>query len=334
MCGRKRRPGFTVLELIVSIGVVGILMALLLPAVQSVRERSRGTTCTNHLGQVCKAALAHEGAMGHLPLTSTIGRDSKDGTRFTSAISPHRGLMRFLDPVIAKQISIEDPTTPSWKAQPLPYFVDEGHNELHKNPVDVFLCPSDPSSIQRNSYRANMGVSVRPRDLAPQETWGTFLHGRATRIAEIVDGTSHTAMFSERAQGDADKSQYTPFTDLWGINAPVQETVALSNYCTQAASANPDSTFSYSGETWLLGGWLHTWYNHVHTPNSVIPDCSLGSCCTGGGESIVAARSWHPGFVFAANCDGAVRAVSQSVDLNVWKAAGTRYGKETETINF
>ncbi len=329
-----RRSGFTVIELLVSMGVIGLLIALLLPAVQSVREQSRGTSCTNHLGQLAKAALAHEGAMGHFPLTSTLGKDAADKPHYKSAISPHRSLMRFLDPVLAKKVSFDDPTTPSWKHQPLPYFVDKGHKELHQIEFALFLCPSDPSPLRRNNYRANVGTSVRVGALAPPKTWGAFTHGHRTRISEIVDGTSQTVMFSERVRGDADLEHYTPFTDIWGIAHSVQQTAPLSNYCQKAVTAHPEHHYSYCGETWLLGGYLHTWYNHVHQPNSRIPDCGQGPCCINGAESIITARSWHPGLVHIVNCDGAAHAINQSIDLKVWRAVGTRYGRESETIAF
>jgi len=76
------------------------------------------------------------------------------------------------------------------------------------------------------------------------------------------------------------------------------------------------------GSTWLLSSELHTSYDHVLEPNSRVPDCEAI-------ESVVGARSYHPQGVHALLGDGAVRFVSQSIDLHLWRALATIRGAET-----
>jgi prepilin-type processing-associated H-X9-DG protein len=83
--------------------------------------------------------------------------------------------------------------------------------------------------------------------------------------------------------------------------------------------------FSFGGTTWVLSGPSQTWYNHVLTPNSAIPDCAESVDWQGA----FTARSLHPGGVNVLFADGSVRFTSSSIDLAVWRALGTINGGET-----
>jgi len=87
---------------------------------------------------------------------------------------------------------------------------------------------------------------------------------------------------------------------------------------------------SYMGATWLVNGFSYTQYNHVLTPNSKTPDCN---CVQYGLHRAAAtARSWHPGGVHVAFADGHVRRISDSIDLQVWRAIASRSRGETVQI--
>ncbi|MEX1232361.1 MAG: DUF1559 domain-containing protein [Planctomycetaceae bacterium] len=88
-------------------------------------------------------------------------------------------------------------------------------------------------------------------------------------------------------------------------------------------SANPPHD-SYGGSSWLFGGWRHTWYNHIRTPNSPGWDCATGV----GGGGAVTARSFHFGGVNIVLGDGSGRFVSDSIDLAVWRALASRKNGE------
>lgn len=89
--------------------------------------------------------------------------------------------------------------------------------------------------------------------------------------------------------------------------------------------------FSYGGHSWIKEGYSSTWYNHVATPNSDVPDCSIDPptyiFVTNGGN--FAARSNHPGGVNALLMDGSVRFMSDSVSLQIWRALGTRAANDS-----
>ena len=96
----RRRSGVTIAEVLVVCGIAGILAALLLPAVQGARERSRQAACQNNLRQLMLAATGHEAARGEFPVTSMISGDIVGGkfTGISASISPHRSLLAFIDP--------------------------------------------------------------------------------------------------------------------------------------------------------------------------------------------------------------------------------------------
>jgi len=326
---QHNRSGLTLIEVLVCIAIIGMLLSLLIPAVQNAREQSRNSSCVNHLRQHSLATASFETFHQKFPLTSVNWTDEHSVSH--NAISPFQHTIAHLDPALAKKVSLDDPTTTVWNETGVLYFIHPGHRDIYDDAIPVFLCPSDRSSIGKNNYRAHLGISVRlfntktfPNEKCCQ---GAFVNGKAVKPATFTDGLSNTVMYSERVRGDGHKS-YNPFTDIFGASVLVQTTDELSQHCQSYAVADPASHYSFTGQTWLLGGWLNTWYNHVHTPNSLIPDCGLGSCCVDGGETVLAARSYHSGHVNCAFADGSVRNVSSSIDKNIWHALGTRNGGE------
>ena len=154
------------------------------------------------------------------------------------------------------------------------------------------------------------------------------MNGRAVSSSSFSDGLSNTALFSERVLGDQNPAGYDPFLDVFATGSCPQGTPNLVTHCRQAASPNPPFEYSFLGGSWLLGGWSHTWYNHVLTPNSTIPDCGYGPVAVDGGATVMTARSFHDGGVNVAMADGAVRFVATTVDAGIWRAVGTRNGRE------
>jgi hypothetical protein len=319
------RHGLSVIELLVCLGVLLMLGALTFPAIQAVRESARDSSCLNHLRQLAVATHEHEAMHRVFPPTS-VNSVHPDATYH--AVSPHRSLILILEPTTRADISFDDPTTPLWTSHSEQRYLYPGHRQLSKIPFDVFLCPSDRSPLMGTNYRANMGTSVRLATYTDSTEWGAFTHAKVTRTAAFLDGLAHTVLYCERNRGDDNESVYDPFLDIFATGDAVQETAALSVHCRSRASLHPPWHFSQLGRSWLLGGWLNTWYNHVHGPNSSIPDCDQGPCCVDGGESVIAARSLHPGHVNLARADGSVGSANEAMDLHVWQALGTRSGRE------
>ncbi len=326
--GSAKRSGLSVLDVLICLAVIALLLALLAPAIQQARERSRSVTCANNLRQLAVAAHQHLSAHRTFPYTSTTWSDK---THQYKAISPHRYLMASLDRVIFDEVDFDDPTDPPWGSA-RPEFYSRANERLSLMTIPVFACPSDVVACGAVSYRANLGISVEL--LAPCPTIeaisqkGAFINGRSVGPAEFSHGLSNTVLFSERVTGDFAPTVYSPFRDVFaGTNLRGYGTTeGFDRICRQSATTNPASHFSFQGASWLLGGYCNTWYNHVRPPNSLDPDCAVGSGWVDGGYSIVAARSLHPGGVNSMLADASVKLISSDIDQNVWRGMGTRSG--------
>jgi hypothetical protein len=178
---------------------------------------------------------------------------------------------------------------------------------------------------------------------------GAFSDHAALSAKDFADGLSFTAMSSERVLGDIDGLQhntgtFNPKTDMLvnrGGGSVTMTTAAHLQIC-EAQSVNPTAGgyrgFSNMGrDLWVEGSYQHTYYNHVLTPNSRTLDCgnncnfqdsNTRACTNNVSRAIVAPRSYHPGSVHVLLGDGAVRSVSDNVDITIWRAIGTRAGQE------
>lgn len=329
------RSGMTVVEVLVTLAAISLLAALLLPAIQSARESSRQTQCLNNLRQLGQGVHNHVAANSNkLPYTSTNGFDRRR-RKLLPSISPHRHLLPYLDESVLhskidfKDMAINRPGTP-------PGFMNPAQMELLEARVPVFLCPSDVQRPGATNYRANMGYGPgvfgpKPPAIAgfAGNVAGAFVHGRSTLVGEFRDGLSNTVLFSEKLVGDGDPGRYTPWTDYFYFGLG---DVSSADEAVQACSSlsQPDPLHaSYAGWTWLFGGWNSTWYNHILTPNSPVPDCSAGGDqMAGGGHGAYAARSFHRGGVNAVLGDGSCRFISDQIDRLIWRALSTRAGGE------
>lgn len=321
------RAAVTLIEVLVVIAIIGLLSALLLPAVQATRERARATECRSHLKQLALAAHSHESAHGAFPYTATVYWDI--GGVGHLSVSPFREMLAFLEPSDARQIDRNDVTPPAWTNPPV--HLSASHRALHAQRIPVLGCPSDGGPPGSTNYRANLGISCQifALDDSPaaeaEGKRGAFVNGRSVRASEFRDGLSNTAMFSERVVGDGNSGVYSPFQDLFSRPGLPGTTASLANACRDLAVANPSTEFSFSGYSWLLGGWLNTWYTHILTPNSMTPDCSqMGPAAADGGNAVHAARSFHFRSVHVAFADGNVRSIANNIDGSVWKGLGTR----------
>lgn len=337
---RKNRRGFTLVELLVVIAIIGVLVSLLLPAVQAAREAARRTQCSNNLKQIGLAIAEYEEAIKRYP----FGKGpSYPGSPVYARWSQHALLLPYLDlATLQNQIDFRNPPdTPGMGgviAFMPAYTSPGGVNTIpSKVIVPAFLCPSDkgvaPDWAGQNNYAANQGGWLCDRgddpaaatDVSPGEKQtGVFYYLSKVRAGDILDGLSYTAFFSEKIRGDGNPNIKT---DLFVI--PPQTTLnGTYTTCQNLNKGTATPLTSKWGYSWVMGENCCTQYNHVAVPGS----CSCaGTGFTGSMTNMamqVSADSWHRGGVYTLMGDGAVRFTPSTVDLTVWRAMGTRASGE------
>jgi prepilin-type N-terminal cleavage/methylation domain-containing protein/prepilin-type processing-associated H-X9-DG protein len=326
------RGGFTLVELLVVIAIIGILVALLLPAVQAAREAARRNTCVNNLHQMSLAALNYESAKKVFPA----------GRRLPRAWSQHTHLLPYLEEatafgIIDFEAAIDD-------------------NDVRLFHLSAFLCPSDSSEglentptedeqsgWGRNSYRGNAGNDVGILNgigaaaTQKEQNNGVFVSNKVVRIGEITDGTSKTAMFSEMVFGDGNDFINTEPGDFYRIAEGLMSRTQVYDACTALNTATMNvkrQQFSRAGRNWTRGNYVSARYNHVMPPNS--RSCArkdtgaqLGAAVNDNGGAVTAS-SRHSGGVNVAFVDGGVAFVADDIDPVVWSSYGSRNGGEVE----
>ncbi len=323
------RRGLTLIEVLVSLGIIGALMALVLPSILSSRGRALRMSCGNNLHQVGLAMSSFESAQNCYPNPDQLPRIARDIPPQNLAIfSPHVGLLPWLDQAnIEAQIDFRNDTQS---------FTDPAsssvNDELLLTSIPVFKCPEDSMEIGGNSYRACTGTSpglhTTPQigtQIASLIGWHS---GSKTGSRDVTDGLSNTAFFAERVVGDRDPKVFTPYRDValgarGDMLLPENAVVA----CSLTIPAKPLHA-SFAGSTWLYFGSMETSYNHVLEPNSRIVDCTIASSPSLGPPGAFTARSLHPGGVNVLMGDGSLRFISSSIDRTVWRSLGSIAGNE------
>jgi prepilin-type N-terminal cleavage/methylation domain-containing protein/prepilin-type processing-associated H-X9-DG protein len=323
----ERRAGaFTLVELLVVIAIIGVLVGLLLPAVQASREAARRGQCQNNLKQAALGLLNYESAKKAYPPFCELPR-----TATFQPFSAQARLLAYLEQeTIARQIDF-DVAVP-FTANP----------DLAKVRIATFMCPSEENDRQRQTptltyyplnYVLNEGTWFIYDPVSDEAGDGPFAPNRAFRTAEISDGLSRTLALSE-------VKAYQP--NMWDTSNP--SSLGVAPPATPAELApHFGGTFDFNGHTeWVEGDVHETGFTATFAPNANVAYAdgagtySVDVTSMRDGESTtlptyaaVTARSYHPGSVNAAMMDGSVRTVSDGVDLLVWRAAGTRAGDET-----
>ena len=329
-----KRPAFTLIELLVVVAIIGVLIALLLPAIQKVREAANRTKCQNNLRQVAVAMHHYESARGHFPpafrgeLNPFYGNPA-----YFDSWSPLAELNPFLEQTaIYNQMDLTLPTYEST----IPFNITAPNRFAVEQTVKLFLCPSD--KMEPVTSGPAYGVPVLgPTNYAfcngsgtnggsPWDADGAFVANRRLRVADIADGTSNTAMLSESTLGEgAESATGPPPAPLATVYAYLSGLALSEATCAQATLWNVERR---RGFMWASGEIRCTSYNHYLPPNAPQADCVTLELRPGPERYTAlgwrAARSRHEGGVNLALCDGSVRFVPDNIDLAVWRALSTR----------
>jgi prepilin-type N-terminal cleavage/methylation domain-containing protein/prepilin-type processing-associated H-X9-DG protein len=307
----RKRSAFTLIELLVVIAIIAILIGLLLPAVQKVREAAARLQCQNNLKQIGLALHNYHGAYKRFPPGSNLATYTVQALILAFIEQDN------LNKLINYSVAPSDPLNAGVKG----------------TTVVLFVCPSDPfdpmpAGMGGNNYFGNYGTEVHYFQNASVAN-GVFClreqNGR--QLLDITDGTSNTAAFSEMAKGDFNNAVYTK-TDILNITSPLPTTVDQSYaYCQSIDPTDLKYQWRSSGPEWIWDSDINV-YLHVGPPNS--RNCAYPTNLRGGWN----ANSYHTGGVNLLLCDGSVRFVNEGIDLPTWRALGTRNGGEVLSANF
>ncbi len=329
----KRREAFTLIELLVVMAIMGLLVALILPAVQQAREAARRTQCRNHLKQIVLALHNYEASNRVYPPGSVFSRQS--------SWSVHGRLLPYLDHANAyHQIRLDL----EWED---PINLASGVPRLN---VAVFNCPSDPHSDELCDGGPEEGL-VKPVNFAFNfGTWfvydprtgrggdGVFFPNSSVGPHSIVDGMSHTLAATEvRTFQSGFHNTVNP-----GPAIPTSPGDFLAWAGAAEFELGQDLDENGGHTEWCEGVVHDTGFTTVFSPNVPVHyrhsdgytyDIDFnsreeGSSPTEPTYAAVTARSYHPGMVHVALLDGSVRSVSDSIALTVWRSLGTRSGSE------
>jgi prepilin-type processing-associated H-X9-DG protein len=297
----RQRMAFTLVELLVVIAIIGTLVGLLLPAVQAAREAARRSSCQNNLKQLSLGTLNYESAYRQFPVGVYQGVDPTAYLWPGTTKYRRTAFCLFIYPFIEMQAAYDlyDKTS---QAQGFfrGYLSDANSIKARKTACPQWQCPSDREAVVDDAVwgtgvgciKGNYGLNWGRNTGSSQGFPSPFRHAYGAKLKDILDGTGKTLMMMEMLKPASSAQEYRAW--LWNDE---YDSYALMTRV-QPNSSDADRTKDYC----------------VNEPGRL--PCRI----TGAGSQSVASRSMHSGGVNVSLCDGAVRFVSDTVDLTTWQS--------------
>lgn len=316
--------GFTLTELLVTLAIIALLLALLIPAVQGSRESARKAQCKSNLRQIGLALNNYESVYGMWPAAG-----------LPKVTSWHVALLPFIDQsALFHRVNF----SPSPGSNPA--------DSIAHVPIRLYLCPSDPApevfsaaiTVAATNYLGNSGSGLMANGydgmFSHMSPWNPDEYPEGpVKLSEVTDGTSATAAVAEVMHSDNRSTDRLRLV----FNTPTAFATAEIDQFKATCLGIPESPTTHG---WRGTGQLHGWrwtfgeigfstYNHMLPPMQ--PSCNNG---TGVQDGIYTASSLHGSNINLLFADGHVQSVSSGIDRAVWASIGSRNGSEAVQPQF
>jgi prepilin-type N-terminal cleavage/methylation domain-containing protein len=298
----RRKSGFTLIELLVVIAIIAVLIGLLLPAVQKVREAAARIKCANNLKQIGLALHGVNDRYGVMPPLAVNDRNNPGGLNSTSRVMVAGPYQNAIGPTVFFWLLPELEQDPLFRAANRDVNTVVGGRVVYGTPIAVYLCPSDPAGGDgmSPSQNDNAGPWAAGNYAANYLVFGdpprARVDGRPSIPNTFPDGTSNTVVFAERYRA-----------------------------CTSSGDLNGSDTVG------LLWCDSNLWWRPsfcVNTYSQVPAGPGYPACATFQvqpnylrGCDPTRAQTPHPGGMLVGLGDGSVRSVAASVSPATWAAA-------------